>query len=113
MLFRSKRFQPDGEIFDKIREIGGEYGATTGRARQVNYLDLDFLIRSSNVNGVTQVIINKMDVLQELNEWKLYKNNTPVNCYDRNAFEGLVKDTLFTSCPTLDKVIFSSSPNDI
>ena len=39
----AKKFQPKGEIFDKIQEVGEEYGATTGRKRQVNWMDLNFL----------------------------------------------------------------------
>lgn len=109
----AKKFQPDGEVFNRIREVGGEYGATTGRPRQVNYLDLDSLIVSSNVNGVTQLIMNKVDILEQIDEWKLYKNSILVNCKNRESFEDMVKNTLFTSCAALDKVIFSYSPNDI
>ena len=39
----AKEFQPKGEIFNKIQEVGEEYGATTGRKRQVNWMDLNFL----------------------------------------------------------------------
>lgn len=52
--------------FQKIREVGGEYGATTGRPRKVNWLNLDKVMEAINVNGVTDVIINKADVLQKV-----------------------------------------------
>lgn len=109
----AKKFQPDGDIFNRIREIGGEYGATTGRPRQVNYLDLDSLIIASNINGVTDLIVNKVDILQQLEEWKLYSRNNLVDCKNEDKFEQIIKDTLFRSCPQLEEVIFSFSPNEI
>ena len=42
----SKAFQPPGEVFNKIQKEGQEYGATTGRARQVNWMNLNFLGKS-------------------------------------------------------------------
>ena len=46
-----KNFEPDNKVFEKIREIGEEYGATTGRPRQCNWLDIDRLIKSININN--------------------------------------------------------------
>ena len=34
-----KQFEPDDEIFPMLREVGQEYGATTGRPRQCNWLN--------------------------------------------------------------------------
>ena len=34
------KFQPDGQVFNHIADVGKEYGTRTGRRRQVNYLDL-------------------------------------------------------------------------
>lgn len=66
-----KIFEPvDNEIFELIREIGKEYGATTGRPRQCNYMDVDRLVKAIEINGVTELIVNKMDVLQELSHWR-------------------------------------------
>lgn len=52
----------DGE---KLRQIGMEFGATTGRPRRCGWLDLPQLQYTIMLNGVTQVIITKMDVLDE------------------------------------------------
>ena len=60
------------ETFDTIREIGQEYGATTGRPRQINWLDFDMLKMATRINGCTKVVFNKMDVLEGLNSWCLY-----------------------------------------
>ena len=48
---------------DKIREIGHEYGAVTGRNRRCGWLDLVALKYAIMVNGVTQLIMMKSDVL--------------------------------------------------
>lgn len=109
----AKCFQPTGDIFNKIREIGCEYGATTGRARQVNYLDLDSLTIAANINGVTDLIMNKVDILQQLDEWKLYNRGNLINCGKQETFEETVKDILFSNCPSIEQVIFSFSPNEI
>ena len=50
---------------DRIREIGHEYGAVTGRNRRCGWLDLVALKYAVQVNGVTQLIMMKRDVLDE------------------------------------------------
>ena len=60
------------ELFDsigeKIREIGHEYGATTGRDRRCGWLDLVALKYSIQINGVTELNIMKSDVLSTIKE---------------------------------------------
>jgi adenylosuccinate synthase len=55
------------ELFDetgeKIREIGHEFGAVTGRNRRCGWLDLVALKYAIMINGVTQLIMMKADVL--------------------------------------------------
>ena len=55
------------ELFDetgkKIRNLGHEYGAVTGRERRCGWIDLVALRYSIMVNGVTQLIMMKSDVL--------------------------------------------------
>ena len=51
------------ETGDKIREIGHEYGAVTGRDRRCGWVDLVALRYAIMVNGVTQLIMMKGDVL--------------------------------------------------
>lgn len=55
------------ELFDetgqRLRDIGHEYGATTGRPRRCGWLDLVALKYSVMVNGVTQLMMTKADVL--------------------------------------------------
>ena len=51
------------ETGDKIRAIGHEYGAVTGRERRCGWIDLVALRYSIMVNGVTKLIMMKSDVL--------------------------------------------------
>ncbi|WP_294562774.1 adenylosuccinate synthase [uncultured Traorella sp.] len=47
----------------KLREIGNEYGATTGRPRRCGWLDLCVVKRAAIINGLTDIVITKIDVL--------------------------------------------------
>ena len=51
------------ETGDRIRQLGHEYGAVTGRERRCGWIDLVALRYSIMVNGVTQLIMMKSDVL--------------------------------------------------
>lgn len=52
-----------GEIADRLRQLGGEFGATTGRPRRCGWLDLVALRYSVMVNGITELALTKLDVL--------------------------------------------------
>jgi adenylosuccinate synthase len=51
-------------VAEKIRKVGAEFGATTGRARRVGWLDLVALKYAVEVNGITGLALTKADVLQ-------------------------------------------------
>jgi adenylosuccinate synthase len=53
----------DGAFSDVLRERGGEYGTTTGRARRVGWLDLVALRYAARINSMTALAITKVDVL--------------------------------------------------
>ena len=71
------KFQPDkySEELEKIGAEGQEFGATTGRKRQCNFLNIDNLIESLKLNNCTICIINKADIIIKLNIFKVYYNN--------------------------------------
>ena len=83
----AKDFEPKRKIFEKIREIGCEYGATTGRPRQCNYFNIDTFKKASTISGVTHVVISKMDVLRELNEWKIISNKKVIDLKTEKAMK--------------------------
>ena len=70
------------ELFDNIGEAiqkkGAEFGATTGRKRRCGWFDMVILRNSCRLNGLTDLAITKLDVLDELTEIKIctaYKYN--------------------------------------
>lgn len=63
------------ELFDEdghhIREVGREYGTTTGRPRRVGWFDSVVLRHSRRVSGITDLSINSIDVLTGLDTVKI------------------------------------------
>jgi adenylosuccinate synthase len=53
----------EGGLADDLRERGGEYGTTTGRARRVGWLDLVALRYAARLNSLTALAVTKLDVL--------------------------------------------------
>jgi len=70
-----KDFQPEDPVFEEIREKGAEYGATTGRPRQCNWLNINNFIKAVDVNGVNKIVFNKADILRDVGVWKAYDKN--------------------------------------
>ncbi len=60
-----------GEIGTALREQGGEYGATTGRARRCGWLDMVALRYSMRLNGSNVIALTKLDVLTGMKEIKV------------------------------------------
>ena len=63
--------QLDCEIGDRIREVGREYGTTTGRPRRCGWIDLVALKYTASVSGATALCVMLVDVLADLPELKL------------------------------------------
>lgn len=57
--------EAQGEVADRLRERGGEYGSTTGRPRRTGWLSIDDLKYGAALNGFTHWNITKLDVLDE------------------------------------------------
>ena len=66
--FVAELFDADGE---KLRDIGAEYGATTGRPRRCGWLDAVALDFSAYINGFTSIAITKLDVLDSFETIKV------------------------------------------
>jgi adenylosuccinate synthase len=60
--------EQDNAIGETMRAVGHEFGSTTGRARRCGWIDIPQLNYTIMINGVTQVIITKLDVLNDFNE---------------------------------------------
>ena len=56
---------------EQLRKTGNEFGSTTGRPRRCGWIDLVALQFACMINGVTQIIMTKADILDELDELKV------------------------------------------
>jgi adenylosuccinate synthase len=70
------------KLGEELRLKGGEYGATTGRARRCGWLDMVSLKHSVRINGFTGIALTKLDVLDGLDKIKVciaYTYKDPTN----------------------------------
>ena len=116
--FPTELFDENGETMGRV---GNEFGATTGRSRRCGWLDLVALSYACQVNGVTQLMMMKADVLSGFKSLKVctaynYKGNIihhlPYNVEPQNItpiytdFEGWEEDlTKMTNESTLPKAL--------
>jgi adenylosuccinate synthase len=61
----------DGEMGERLRETGQEYGASTGRPRRCGWFDAVAVRYAVRVNGLDALAITKLDVLDELDELQI------------------------------------------
>lgn len=54
-----------GEDGERLRKLGGEYGATTGRPRRCGWFDVEMLKHAIRVNGLNAIALTKIDVLSD------------------------------------------------
>lgn len=75
----------------RIREIGREYGTTTGRGRRCGWLDLVVLRHSCRLNSLSGIVLTRLDVLSGFAELKVavgYRHRGEVVCHvPDNAWE--------------------------
>ena len=82
-------------IGEKIRTVGHEFGATTGRPRRCGWLDMVALKYSIMINGINEIALTKLDVLDDFDEIKIcvgYKK------------DGVMLKSFPTDVRTLDEV---------
>lgn len=80
--------------FKLITDYGEEYGSTTGRKRLVNWLRLDHLDYAIKKSGVTKLIINKCDVLDQAKMYKVIVNNITKKFDNLDKFKKYIKKYL-------------------
>ncbi len=69
--FPTELFDKDG---DMLRKIGNEFGSTTGRPRRCGWLDIPALKYAIMLNGVTELMMMKSDVMNQFKEIKAASN---------------------------------------
>lgn len=63
--------EQNNETGDTIRELGWEYGTTTGRPRRIGWLDTVMIRYSAKINSLTGLAINHVDTIGKLKKIKL------------------------------------------
>jgi adenylosuccinate synthase len=108
----AKKFEPDNDdILPRFRKVGSEFGSTTGRPRQCNYLNLTALARACEVNDVTHLVISKMDVLQEVDVWKVICDGKILDMGNEENFKRMVN--AYVNHKGNRDIIFSYTPHGI
>lgn len=107
------------DVGERIRKAGFEFGATTGRPRRCGWVDLVALRYASFLNGVTQIALTKVDVLNDFSEIKVcdsynvngketrelpFEVTDSINC-NFKSFEGWQSD--------LEGVAYHSLPSNL
>ncbi len=106
------------ETGEELRKIGGEFGATTGRPRRCGWFDIPMAKYSVMVNGMTEAVLTKLDVLSEFDKIPVctaYKfgdtvvENFPTDIEKLNAAEPVYTElpgwkTDITHCRTYDEL---------
>jgi adenylosuccinate synthase len=100
----------DDPILSKLGELGEEYGVTTGRRRKVNWLDLGYLIRSINLSGTTELIINKCDIIEKLGIYKVIYNKDTIEFSNIFEMKSFIVNEIKKHCELTVNIIFSSTP---
>jgi len=99
----AKGYQKDDARFQQLREIGQEYGATTGRPRQIDWLDLDEVITACQMNGIDRLIVNKMDVLNKVqNGWNWYQDGKLYSVDDEGTFSLCLMSKIIQNIPDIN-----------
>lgn len=86
--------EQNNEIGDTIRELGWEYGTTTGRPRRCGWLDTVMIRYAARVNGLTALAINHVDTIGKLGKIKLcaaYKKDGELISYFPASLKELAK----------------------
>lgn len=96
----------------KIQEAGGEFGATTGRKRKVRWLDLDGVVKAANINGVTDLIINKADILAQVGVFKYVYGGVVYEVLTLDEFKSQINDILY-EYTDVEEIVWSMTPNGI
>ncbi len=68
------------------------------------------LIKACNINGVTELIINKLDILEDAGALKFYYDGVLKDAMDIKYFQDLVEMYILQNCPSVMGVKFSVTP---
>jgi adenylosuccinate synthase len=110
----NKYTDENNPIFQEIQRVGNEFGATTGRSRKVNWLNMERVVQAMNINGVTNVIINKADVLEEVGLFGVMDMSGELNTYtDLDEFKSFVNNIIYDNVYDAPEITWSFSPTTL
>lgn len=103
------------QVYETITEIGNEYGVTTGRKRAVRFLDLSRLIKSINESGTNILVLQKWDILQEVdliinNAFNFYYEAELITSIGLHDMIEKILHILRAHCKALQKIVIEGSP---
>jgi adenylosuccinate synthase len=101
------------EELSMIIETGKEFGSTTGRKRIANWLNLSKLIDAITISGVNKLIINKCDILEQINTYKAYQNNSLYKFNTLQAMQSFIKTQINHAISDDIEVTFSGNKSFI
>lgn len=84
------------ETGEKLRQVGGEFGATTGRPRRCGWFDAMVIRYAVRINGLTGIALTKLDVLSDFETIKVCTGYT---------FEGQQLETLPAKLETFENCV--------
>ena len=109
----SKKFQPKDDVFNKIGDVGEEFGAVTGRRRQTNWMNMQTLERAIRINGVTHIVFSKVDVLRTVGQWAVIDKEKVVRFKKEKAMLDFVTKRLREIGIARKNIFFSESKERI
>jgi len=63
--------EQESEIGERLRTVGHEFGATTGRPRRCGWYDAVAMQYSARINGIQRLVVTKLDVLNDFDEIRI------------------------------------------
>ncbi len=105
----------EDETGEKLRQVGHEFGATTGRPRRTGWVDLPALKYAIMLNGVTELVMTKADVLSGFEEIMVcthYKQNGEQLDYMPYDIVGTDTEPIYESLPGWESNITSITEID-
>lgn len=106
------KFQSDDPRLNDFQIKGKEFGATTGRKRQCNWLNLNDLARAIEVQGVTTLIFNKVDIVEQVGHYVVIRDGKQHEFENINEMKKYIETYLYEmefKCT----IMYSSSPYDL
>jgi adenylosuccinate synthase len=101
----------DTDAFNLLSTQGKEIGVTTGRKRQVRWLDATRLIKAINETGANTLVIQKWDILAESSIYKYYYDGVETIFYSLEFMQKALIQLLIYNCPDLKHVQLGKSPH--